>query len=450
VLYSYIFVFDLQIIAYILQYLPFDDRRGLARVNKMFHHASSHPLFLRKELLNYEPYEANLNNFNNFKNMLLKSRRKLFCLKFVGITCIEDNITMFTNLGNRIISLILIDLDLLNDSFLCAITQNCSNLEKLELRNVNDVMLTDVDHKPILKLCSMTLDRIKLSDKEFNLILKLAPNLKDLSIYSCNLVGINLIMKRFYPQNSNYIDCSFTKYNSNDIFTEENIIHHLNNFVRLNSLRSNHGISIFYRIQPIQLEIKSLSLNLFQTIYSDFFDYKKFNLVLGQYVFLEKLEISNLPIGMLSTVSTLYNLRHLKLSYTSKESQYLDAGKHLKSFVESLKNLKYLRTLTFIRGFDLINYLQFPIYPFLECTLKSLTSLDCSLDSSLGVLKFGKNLTNLRIRNGGILKVEDLQLLFRNLTYLKHLWIDNCSVLNDDIFIKLPISNLKGIFLLKY
>ncbi|CAI6365274.1 unnamed protein product [Macrosiphum euphorbiae] len=438
-----------EIITRILEYLPFDDRRELARVNKLFYHASCHPVFLRKELLNYESYyDASRNSFNAFENMLLQSRRKLLCLKFFHTAYIEE-FTIFTNLGNRIISLSLNNFDSLNDLFLDAITQCCSNLEKLELINVLNFHLTDNDRKPILKLCSITLDRVRLFDREFNLIMKLAPNLKDLSILGCNLIGSSAIIKRFYPHNSNHIDCSFSKYNSNHIFSEDNIVHHLNNFVRLNSLKLNCGVSIFYRIQPIQLEIKSLSLNFDQTIYSDFIDYKKLNLVLNQYVFLEQLKIISLPICMLSIISNLYNLRHLTLSYSAHESNYSVSGDYIKSFVESLKNLKYLRTLSFNRGFDLINHLELPIYPFLECTLKSLTSLDCSLDSNLEVLKFGTNLTNLRIRNGGILKVEDLQLLFRNFTYLKHLWIENCSVLNDEIFIKLPISNLKELITLK-
>eukprot|EP00102_Acyrthosiphon_pisum_P008183 XP_003244425.1 PREDICTED: uncharacterized protein LOC100572738 [Acyrthosiphon pisum] len=437
-----------EIITQILEYLPFDDRRELARVNKMFYHASSHPVFLRKELLNYKANEINLNNFNNFKNMLLKSRRKLLCLKFVCLTCIDD-LTIFTNLGNHIISLNFTNLYLLKDSFLDAITQCCSNLEKLELTNVENLILTDNDRKPILKLCSITLNRIQISDREFNLILKLVPNLKDLSIIDCSLVGKYPVIKRFYPHNSNYIDCSFTKYNSNYVFSDVNIVHHLNNFVRLNSLRLNRSINIFYQIQPIQLEIKSLSLNLFETNFCHPIDYEKLNSILGQYVFLEQLEIFRLPVSMLPILSKLYNLRHLTLSYTVNDSNYADSGKYLKSFVESLKNMKYIRTLSFNSAIDWINHLELPIYPFLECTLKSLTSLDCSLDSNLGVLKFGKNLTNLRIRNGGILKVEDLQLLFRNLTNLKHLWIDNCSVLNDEIFIKLPISNLKELITLR-
>jgi len=120
----------------------------------------------------------------------------------------------------------------------------------------------------------------------------------------------------------------------------------------------------------------------------------------------------------------------------------------LKSLMESLKNLKYIRTLS-LSNAQKVKNIEIPIPPFPECTLKSLTSLDCSLDSTLGALTFGKNLTNLRIRNGDILTAGDLQLLFRNLTNLKHLWIDNCSVLDDDVFVHLPISNLKGIQPLK-
>ncbi|CAI6368114.1 unnamed protein product [Macrosiphum euphorbiae] len=444
-----------EIITQILEYLPFDDRRELARVNKVFYHASSHPVFLRKELLHYHPY---LDNFNNFKNMLLKSRRKFLCLKISGYITFIDYLTIFTNLGNRIISLNLIHMDLFNDSFLDALTQCCSNLEQLELKDGMDLILTDKDRKPMLKLCSITLNRIQISDRGFNLILKLAPNLKDLGILNCSIVdldgtcpilGGSWTPLRFYPDNIN-IDCSFYKYNSNEIFSEYNIVHHLSNYVRLNSLRLNHGTRIFYQIKPIQFQFKSLSLNYkCQSLYAEFIDYEKLSLVLGQCVFLEQLKIYNLPVGILSIVSKLYNLRHLKLSYNADDSNYSDASKYLKSLVESLKNLKYISTLSFSRDRDFNEELILPIYPFPECTLKSLTSLDCSLDSNLEVLKFGKNLTKLRIRNGDILKVEDLQILFRNLTYLKHLRIENCSVLNDEIFIDLPISILKELITLK-
>ncbi|CAI6372818.1 unnamed protein product [Macrosiphum euphorbiae] len=101
-------------------------------------------------------------------------------------------------------------------------------------------------------MTSITVNRIQIYDREFNLILKLAPNLKDLGIPNCRIVdldgtgpilGGSWTPLRSYPDNSN-IDCSFNKYNSNEIYSEYNIVHHLSNSVRLNSLRLNHGTRI--------------------------------------------------------------------------------------------------------------------------------------------------------------------------------------------------------------
>ncbi|XP_015366564.1 PREDICTED: uncharacterized protein LOC107163604 [Diuraphis noxia] len=435
-----------EIITQILEYLPFDDRRELARVNKVFYYASSHPLFARKEILIYQPSVDNLNVFNNFKDMLWKSKRKLLCLKFVNLT-FTDDLTIFTNLGNHIISLHLNNLNLLSDSYLDAIAQCCSNLEELELTSLLYVYLTDRDRTPIPKLCYIALDCVLLCDRDFNQIVKFAPNLKHLSIFNCRITGCNLIIQRFYRHSIN-IDNSLTKYNSIDIFSETNVVYHLNNFVRLNCLSLNEGSSIMYLTHSIHLGLKSLTLDLIDTITSRSIDYDKLNLVLGQCVSLEHLKICYLPVDLLSTVSKLCNLRHLTLTYIDKKLNISNSDQCLRLFVESLKNLKYLRTLSFIRA-SAFNYLDLPIYPIPECKLKSLTSLDCYLHSNQEILRFGNNLTSLRIRNGNILEAEDLLLLFRNLTYLKHLWIDNCTVLNDEIFIKLPISNLKELTSLK-
>lgn len=436
-----------EIITQILEYLPFDDRREMAMVNKVFYYASSHPVFLRKELLIYRSFEANLNHFKNFKNMLLKSKRKLLYLKFVDLTFIDD-LTIFTKLGNRITSLYFNNLKSLNDSFLDAITQCCSNLEELEFKDMINFFLTDKDRKPILKLCSISLENVQITDREFNLILKLAPNLKHLSILDSHLIGGSQVVQRFYPHDNIEYSSLFNKYNSNYIFSEKNIVHHLNNSVRLNSLRLNQFCNIFYLIQPIQLEFKSLALNLKETINNQSINFEKLNLVLSQCVSLEQLEICYLPVDLLSIISKLYNLRHLTLSYSGMSSNNFDGVESLKSFMKSLTNLKCIRTLSFNRVFENNNVLL-PILPFSSCILNSLTSLDCSLDIDLSVLNFGQKLTNLHIRNGDILKANDLELLFRNLTELKHLWIDKCSVLNDEIFIKLPISNLKELITLK-
>ncbi|KAL5235644.1 hypothetical protein ACI65C_003054 [Semiaphis heraclei] len=435
-----------EIITQILEYLPFNDRRVLARVNKVFYHAASHPLFARKETFIYQSFNHDsLNYFNNFKDMLLKSNRQLLCLKFFELTFIED-IAIFTNLGNHIISLYFKKLHILNDSFLDAIA-HCCNLEKLEFKTLLNIVLTDRDRKPILKLNCISLDDVPLCDRDFNQILKLAPNLKDLSILDCKISGGNLIIQRFYPHSSNN-DYSFTKYNSNYIFSETNIVYHLNNFVRLNSLSLNECSSIIYLIQPIQLGLKSLTLDLLSKPTTCSIDNDKLILALCQCVYLEQLDICHLPVKMLSTVSKLFNLRHLSLTYIDNILPNSNNDECLRLFVESLKNLKYIRSLTFVRA-TAVHHVNHPIYPFPECMLKALVSLDCYLHSNLELLKFGKNLTSLQIRNGEILVAEDLLSLFRNLTNLKNLQINNCKVLNDEIFIQLPISNLKELISLK-
>lgn len=188
-----------EIITKILEYLPFGDRRVVAMVNKAFYYASYHPAFSRKEFLTYQTSGVDLKKFTDFKKMLKKSRRKLFCLKFVDFIFIDD-LTIFTNLGNHIISLHFNNLKCLNDSFLDAISQCCRNLEKLELVRLQDLSITDKNRAPIYKLCSITLDDVQMSDREFNPILKFAPNLKDLSIVNCNINGSSQVLKRFYPQ----------------------------------------------------------------------------------------------------------------------------------------------------------------------------------------------------------------------------------------------------------
>ncbi|XP_050520612.1 uncharacterized protein LOC126894025 isoform X4 [Daktulosphaira vitifoliae] len=86
--------------------------------------------------------------------------------------------------------------------------------------------------------------------------------------------------------------------------------------------------------------------------------------------------------------------------------------------------------------------------------LIKLISLDCFIDDCLKLTQLGSNLTNLRIRNGDILTVGHLQLIFTHLTKLRFLWIDKCHTLNDSVIIKSSstlgektciISNLKGL-----
>jgi len=268
-----------------MEYLPFDDRREVAMVNEAFHYGSYHPMFSRKEVLTYQSLNEKLNSFNEFKNMLKKSKRKLFCLKFDGLNFVDD-LTIFTDLGNRIVSLDFYYLQSLDDSFLDAIAQCCINLEKLVFGKLTDLYLSDKDRPPILKLCCIELNYVKITDREFNLILKLAPNLKDLSIIGSNINSSSLVLQRFYPHDTNDNDHLFNKYNSDYVFSHKNIIHHLNNSVRLNSLVLSES-HIFFQIQPLQHKFKSLVLSFENKFINQSFNFMHFE-VLSQYVSLER------------------------------------------------------------------------------------------------------------------------------------------------------------------
>ncbi|XP_022176469.1 uncharacterized protein LOC111037929 [Myzus persicae] len=178
-------------------------------------------------------------------------------------------------------------------------------------------------------------------------------------------------------------------------------------------------------------------------------NYEKLESALALQVSLQWLEINHLPARLVGAVSRLHNLRHLTLNLTIGHADM----ECLREFVESLRDMKRIRTLAVNRvvetSMDVGLNAVLQTFAIPECAFESLTSLDCSLDSSLCVLRTGKRLSSLRIRNGDILSAGDLQLLFENLIGLRHLWIDNCLCLDDDIMSGLPVSNLKGLISLK-
>eukprot|EP00102_Acyrthosiphon_pisum_P019774 XP_016656984.1 PREDICTED: uncharacterized protein LOC107882707 isoform X2 [Acyrthosiphon pisum] len=160
-------------------------------------------------------------------------------------------------------------------------------------------------------------------------------------------------------------------------------------------------------------------------------------------VSLQWLEINHLPARLLGAVSRLHDLRHLSLNLTISH----DDVECLREFAESLRDMTRIRTLAVNRvvatSMDVGLDVALQTFAIPKCAYESLTSLDCSLDGSLCVLRAGKRLTSLRIRNGDILSAGGLQLLFENLIGLRHLWIDNCFCLDDDIMSGLPVSNIR-------
>lgn len=430
-----------------MEYLPFIDRRQMSMVNKLFYYASIHPVFLQKELIVYQPDK----HLEDYQEILFRSPRKQFCLKAFQYVYIGDT-TIYENLAERLVSLDFDHLIMLGDEFLDAFVQFCPNLQAIKMKRVSYMTLTDKDRKPMLSLTSLSFSDMKFSDYDLNLIFKVTPNLKDLGIFNCHIANSSKIISRFYPSHRTISTDPFNKYDSNNILSDLNIIHHLNNSVRLSSLRLNQNSSIFYQIQPIQPELKCLILQCNNVCepFDHVNDPEKLKLVLGQYVFLERLEIFEMPIDTLSAISTLHNLRHFKLSYVAHDviSTSEEGILYLNKLLESIKNMKYIKTLALYRADDQ-QQIELPILKIPGNILEPLVSLDCTLSSDLEALTLCRNLTFLQIRNGEILKVEDLQLLFQNLTKLQDLCIDQCHVLDDEVFMHLPISNLKGKKVLK-
>jgi len=108
-----------------------------------------------------------------------------------------------------------------------------------------------------------------------------------------------------------------------------------------------------------------------------------------------------------------------------------------------MSNLKHLVEFTIVpcANFKQVvgNKKQIP-----DNTLKSLKLLKCSIGNCWNILHFGGNLTTLQILNCNIMKFNDYQLLFNNLTNLMHLKICDCMNLDDNAFLDLNIFNIKG------
>ncbi|XP_022165680.1 uncharacterized protein LOC111030474 [Myzus persicae] len=436
----------LRIITEILEYLSFDDRRRVALVNKTFRYASLHPVLLRRELFVYTAPVQRLRvddrrrRFKDFKTTALREPwRKLICLKFHGSNR-SDFGKAFGNVGGWPPSVVSLHLDSLNwlaDSFLDAITGSCVRLEELRLENIGRLCFADKPRRPMLVLRSVRFDKVGVSDECFNVLMACAPNVTDVGINNC--------------QTYDWLDPVHAAVAgiSNVGLSDSNIIGYLQSTAAgtVDSLRLNLCCHIFGEIRSRSLRLKSLLLSQNKPYLNTrrMINYEKLESALALQVSLQWLEINHLPARLVGAVSRLHNLRHLTLNLTIGHADM----ECLREFVESLRDMKRIRTLAVNRvvetSMDVGLNAVLQTFAIPECAFESLTSLDCSLDSSLCVLRTGKRLSSLRIRNGDILSAGDLQLLFENLIGLRHLWIDNCLCLDDDIMSGLPVSNLKGI-----
>ncbi|XP_025192219.1 uncharacterized protein LOC112592404 [Melanaphis sacchari] len=439
-----------EIITEILEYLSFDDRRRMALVNRTFRYASLHPALSQQELFVYTAPVQRLRvddrrrRFEDFKKALREPRRKRLCLKFCGTNRADIGRIFNSGAGwpSSVVSLHLDNQSCLTDSFLDAITNCCDGLEELRLENIGRMCLADKPRRPMLALRSVRLHCVGVSDRCFNVLMSCAPNVADVCIDDCQTY-------EWLDHANATIDNGI----SNAGLSDANIVGYLQGTAAstVDSLQLYQCCHVFGAMRSQVLRLKSLLLSQDKPYLSTCrtIDYDKLESALALQVSLQWLEINHLPARLLAAVSGLRGLRHLTLNLNISRD---DVG-CLREFSESLRDMKRIRTLAVNRvvatSADKERDMLLQTFAIPECAYESLTSLDCSLDSSLCALRAGKRLTSLRIRNGDVLSAGSLRLLFENLVGLRRLWIDNCVCLDDDVMSGLPVSNLRGLVSLK-
>lgn len=438
-----------------MKYLPFDDRRQMALVSTTCNFATVHPIFAKKELFNYDQIKYDTpqgtsdeeicfhaQKFDHFKSALLNTQKGILNLKLHTVTHEQLNdITFVVEISDRILSLHIVNLDMLNDSFLDSITNKCANLKELVLKQISYVTFTIKSRKQLLNLKSITLDEIDINDRDFNILMQLVPNLTDIYLSSARTLKWPQVIRRFYP---NYRDSNFvTVYNSDVVFTSTNVINVFKTFKKLINLSLDQCCYIFFQLSS-HIKLESLMFNgfLLTSAYDSLSNLEEINLKLSKHISLQKLEIDLMACCTLTAVSKLHNLRHLNVKVTDN---FCKTKTCITKFFESLVNMTNLKTLHFVKLANTSNDETTVVTP--TSTISNLTSLqliNCLVDDGLKLINFGNNLINLQFSNGDNLKGDDFQLLFKNLTNLRHLRIDNCINLEDINVLKSPISNLKG------
>lgn len=442
-------------------------------VNKTWYYASLHPILLYDEefVYNYALLDSFLGdhskdycidivktmgepglpkNYKKFERVLLDSKRTLLNLKLNDMFIRS---VLFEKLGDRIVSLNLI-LNFFLDSYLDSITNNCENLQTLQLQKIREFIIDfKLSRKPLLKMRSLSINNCFLSDKDFNILVQCVPNLTDISIDCDDIYILKSFkdIKKYYPNYPKYKTGEISiRFNSNDVFTNVNIINFLNSTNGIVNLKLSEPF-IFSKL-PKHIKLKSLILKS-RTWTSDggerapepLENIEPCIFTLNEQTLLETLEVDGIPCCFLSAVSNMHNLKYLKLFYVISTDcqENVDVSRCLKKFIHSLKNMKYIKTLQF-KSVWYLDQCKEKIDKIPDCILTSLTSLDCSLKYNLNIIKFGNHLTELSIREGCFLTGNNLRLLFKNLKNLMHLSIYRCINLDDGVLSSSPVSNIKG------
>jgi len=144
-------------------------------------------------------------------------------------------------LGERIIFFHLASQKLLTDSLLDSITSCCRNLQTLLISRTEILSITDKTRTQLPKLNYLTLDRVELTDKRFNMLMKCFPNLIGIDIRSCRILVWRQAINRFYP---NYKNHEREFYDSDDVFTDVNFVRYLSTANSIKSLRLGEDTNI--------------------------------------------------------------------------------------------------------------------------------------------------------------------------------------------------------------
>lgn len=420
-----------------------------------------HPVFLKNELLTFKEDKfisldddtllatKDLLKLDDFKQVIFKTKKEFLNLhlKYNNLLGPSQDLSIFTNLGMRIKFLFFEELVSLSDLFLNAMT-SCANLETLILKNIGSLDITDQSRTPFFNLHSLTFDNVIMSDKTFNILMKCFPNLKDIGICNCSIVIWPQVVKRFYPT---YREPEvFSNCDSDDVFTDLNIINYLKTAVHIKSIRLEQCSHLFLQI-PKHIKLSYFILNSVNPIYTaeeHKLDIKKLIPVLEEQTSLERLDIvCCVHCSLLSSVLKLHNLKHLTLHFSlDLHVECKDNSKTvITNFFSLLNNLKHIVTLNISYMSESLR-MQYPstMFAIPDHTLRSLKIYNSPIENCLKLVNIGTNLRILKIQNGETLTNDDFKLLFKKLTNLRQLSINNCKCLNDDVLLESPISNLKG------
>lgn len=392
---------------------------------------------------------TDLLKLDEFKQIIFKTKREFLNLhlKYNNLLVPSQDLSIFTNLGMRIKFLYFEELVLLSDLFLNALT-SCANLETLILKNIGSLDITDQSRTQLLKLNSLTFDNVRMSDNTFNILMKCFPNLIDIGICNCSIVVWPQAVRRFYPTYRN--PEIVTNSDSDDVFTDTNIVNYLKTAVHIKSIRLEQCSHIFLQL-PKHMKLSYFILNSVNPVYTA--EEHKLNIyklipVLEEQTSLERLDIvCCIRCSLLSSVLKLHNLKHLTVHFST--DSHLECKENsttvVTNFFSLLSNLKHIVTLNISYMSESFR-MQYPstMFAIPDYTLRSLKVYNSPIENCLKIIDIGTNLRTLKIQNGETLTNDDFKLLFKNLTNLRQLSINNCKCLNDDVLLESPISNLKG------